>query len=412
MNIMDVKSPEQIKSNVSVVKQEFRHSIKESANSLPPAQGVLTDEERKGRNMELPTDQEVLGSNIKNLDLPKEDEVDEEVADEVLEPIEVQSTEKVENEKAKKDKEAIALETIEDFEIDNEDDKEFLKKLYDGNIPGKEKADVAKEGVKPVVDEKEIEEKYKPYISKAKEYEEVLNDPLTKALIEFRKSGKSDLNEFAKEVGFVNVEAMSDVDIITAECRREGLTDEQIESELESFNSMSELQKKKHIKSVKNEMIQERDEKLKSFTAGNEQARKVYAEAARVGKAQLEDLMPKMTDKKYEGLLITPEMAKSIEQYVIERPEPIYKDGQFVGFDIKTSIDNAVTKLYKNEWKKSLIELGRTLGADKALSARIRPNRKEATSAVVPLKQTSEKDIFESSSQKMWDKRLGKKGLK
>ncbi len=157
---------------------------------------------------------------------------------------------------------------------------------------------------------------------------------------------------------------------------------------------------------MKTELIQKRDEKLKTFTAGNEKMKVVQEQAVKNGMAQLNDLIPKMESKKYEGLLITPEMANSIKQYVISHPEPSFNEnGQFVGYDIKESISTAVAKLYKNEWKKSLVELGRTIGADKTLTARIRPNKKVATSGVVPVQQKSFDDIAEASADKQWKKR-------
>ena len=229
---------------------------------------------------------------------------------------------------------------------------------------------------------------------------------MTKALIEFRKAGGTDIGEFVKSVGYVNVEGMSERELIEFEGKQEGLTPEEIEAEYESLESMTPLAKRKHLSAIKADVAAKRDEKLKTFTAGNEDARKSYEVSARVAKTELEELIPKMSGKKYEGLLITPEMAKRIEQYVIDRAEPIVNNGKVVGFDIKGTVESAVAKLYRNEWKKSLIELGRTMGADKALTARVRPNKNEVSSAIPPIKQgPTFDDIAKSHADKLWKKR-------
>ena len=391
---------EPIKSNTAPVGQVFRQSIKEAANGLPPAPGFIKDRNK------LPTDEEVLGSTKLSSSLSPEEDTEEHEEDET--PIELIVTEPIgkenKNENSEKAVKDIGGERIENFNIEDEDTLAFVKDLYKGNTP--EGSEITEDKKSPVVDEKAFEEKYKPYVEKAKEFDSVISDPLTKALIEFRKAGGTDIGEFVKSVGYVNVEGMSERELIEFEGKQEGLTPEEIEAEYESLESMTPLAKRKHLSAIKADVAAKRDEKLKTFTAGNEDARKSYEVSARVAKTELEELIPKMSGKKYEGLLITPEMAKRIEQYVIDRAEPIVNNGKVVGFDIKGTVESAVAKLYRNEWKKSLIELGRTMGADKALTARVRPNKNEVSSAIPPIKQgPTFDDIAKSHADKLWKKR-------
>ncbi len=392
------------------VAQVYKQEVRKLAFNLPPAPDL------SGRT--LPTDEEVLGS-TKGTPAPTEEvnptlnNEEGEVAPEEVEPA-IESIEPEPNVEAEVATKEVAGEKIAEFNLENEEDNDFLKTLYKDDDKDVE-ADSDKAPVKAKASketEAEYEEKYKPFKEKAAEYEAVLSDPMAKAFIEYLKSGKRDPNEFAKEAGFLNIETMTDKQVLEYECTQAKLSAEEIEAEIESFETMTPLQKKRHIDSTKSEMIQKRDEKLKAFTAGNEKAQKVQQEAVRIGMAQLNDIIPKMEQKKYEGLLITPEMANRIKQHVISHPEPAFDDnGQFVGYDIKESISTAVTKLYKDQWKKSLVELGRSIGADKTLTARIRPNKKVATSAVIPTQQATFDDVYKDRMDAKWKER-GKPNLK
>lgn len=388
----------------SPVAPVYKQSIKSAAHSLPPAPKY---------NNELPKDEEVLSSNRiqttltnveKNIEAPALEESHEEVEEEPEAIIESITPEK--NEVAEQATKEVVADKIQEFDLDNEEDTNFLKDLYKDSDINKEETTASEKTKTSKIYEVELEEKYRPYKEKATEYESVLADPMAKAFIEYLKSGKRDPNEFAKEAGFINIESLTPEQVMEQDFRNEGLTSEEITQELEAFENLSPYEKKKRVNSVKAELIQKRDEKLKTFTAGTEKVQAVQQQAVKMGMAQLNDLIPKMESKKYEGLLITPEMANSIKQFVISHPEPSFdENGQFVGYDIKESISTAVTKLYKNEWKKSLVELGRTLGADKTLTARIRPNKKVATSAIAPISQKSFEDIARERADKQWKKR-------
>ncbi len=383
----------------SPVAPAYTQSIRESAKNLPPVEGFV-------KKTTSPTDKEVLGKNTTEHTLEQEEDFEEEEVEEIPEPV-IDPIKTEVNEEAEAAKEEVAGEKkVDEFKLDDENDTEFLKDLYKNEISAEGKEEVKT----PKASEIEIEAKYAPYKAKAAEYDAVLADPLIKAFIENVKAGKKNPIEFAKSVGFIDVESMTAEEVIKYECEQAKLTPEETEMELESFSSMTALQKKRHVESTKSELIQKRDEKLKTFTAGNEKVQAVQREAAKVGTSQLKDLSQKMVGKKYEGLLITPEMMNSIEQHVISRPEPVFDEkGQFVGYDIKESISTAVTKLYKDQWKKALVELGRTIGADKTLTARIRPNKKIAGAAAIPIQQKDFKDIVNDASKKTWDKRLGNK---
>lgn len=378
----------------SPVPKVYSDSISEFANSLPPAQKFV-----------VPTDEEVLGKQKGLNPTEVNNETEEEVIEEEEEPV-IESVNVNTNEGADKAvKEIAGEEKLKEFKLDDAEDEEFIKSLYGKDEPASEvDAEVAPQSKKKAT-EADLEEKYKPYKEKASEYDAVMSHPLAKAFVEFVKAGKTDPTEFAKEVGFLNVEAMTDVQIIEQDCRNEGLTDEDIETEVEAFNSKSPYEKKKRVNEIKSDLIKKRDEKLKTFSAGSEQIQRVKKEVAAAGRAQLDELIPKMVNKKFKGLMITPEMGNAIQQHVVNYAKPIISEkGQLVGYDIKSSINSAIFELYSEQRDKALIELGRTLGADKTLTARIRPNKKVSTAAAIPSAQKTFDQIATEQADKRWQK--------
>lgn len=287
---------------------------------------------------------------------------------------------------------------IQEFEFD-EDTRSYLTAIY-------KEAEVTEEKKTPSKQKEDLEERYKPYVEKATEYESIINDPLTKAFIEFRKSGGSDPSEFVQQAGVFDVEKMTPEQLIEIDMKNTGLTPDQITEEMERFNDLSVYEKKKLTKSVKEDLLRQRDEKLKAFTGKSEQSQVVFQEAVKRGTQELDSVIQNMENKRYKGLLITPEMAKSIRQDVLNNSVPRLDDkGQFVGFDIAESVRRSVILNYDEIRSKALIELGKTLGADRAMTARIRPNKKEVGAAVVPITQNGLDEAAKNVADKFWKKR-------
>lgn len=382
--------------HVPPVPQTFRDSIKSAAASLAPPQTT-----------EVPTTMEVDKPDPAQLSDPKVVDKNIEEKEELKndEPI-IEVDLKQENKAAEAAKETITSEKkIEDFEFDD-DTKSFLNDIYkeeDNEEKEVESPELKRVSAKRIA---EIEDKYKPYMEKATEYESVLNDPLTKAFIEFRKSGGNDPNEFIKQTGVVDIEGMTPEQLIEVDMKNSGLTPDEITDEMERFKELSTYEKKKLTKSVKDDLSRTRDEKLKAFTGKSEQGQRVYQEAIKRGTQELDSVIQTMEGKKYKGLLITPEMAKSIRQDVMRNSVPrLDEKGQFIGFDISESIRRAVILNYDEQRSKSLIEIGKTIGADKTLTARIRPNKKEAGTAVIPITQKTVEDAGRAVSDRFWKKR-------
>jgi hypothetical protein len=388
---------------------EFKESIKESAQELvaesKPHTPIIKEE--------LTLEQEIDNANGINKPEVKVDKIDNEDQDS-------DDNNDVSNDELKKDVEPLAgknnesdkvKETIaadvkpEEFEFEEPEVSEYVKSLYNKNEEAGKPSDSKKtKDTSPEV-EAEASEKYKPYVEKATEYESVLKNPIAKAFIDFVKAGGTDPSEFIKQAGIVDVKSLTSEQLLEMDCKQNGLTEDETKIELEAFEDKTPLEKKKIIENLKSEFNRKRDEKLKTFTAANEAQQQVMTQAIKTGRTELDSVLPKMEGKSYKGLLLTPEMVKKVRQSVTESPVPKFdKSGQFVGFDIPESIRRAVILNFDEQRSKSLIEMGRTMGTDKALRLRNRPEKKEVTSPLQPQPVSTLEKATERATEKLWAK--------
>ena len=105
------------------------------------------------------------------------------------------------------------------------------------------------------------------YESRIQEYEAVLEDDFIQSYLNTKSAGK-DLTEFFESVKPQDAKLMTDEQLIRYECEKAGVTDEDaIEQELDTLSSLTMLQKKKRLDSIRNEIQSENAEKLKRYNA-------------------------------------------------------------------------------------------------------------------------------------------------
>lgn len=244
------------------------------------------------------------------------------------------------------------------------------------------------------------------YLEKAKQYDELLSDPVLKAFVEFKKSGKSDPREFAEMVAGVDSSKMTSRQVYEHQLKTGGYNSEEIENELADFDSMSKIKQDNFVKPFRAEIEVKNQEKLKTFSSHNEAQQKFYAEEQKFQKQiidkatnELNTTIEKMVGKKYEALSVTSDMAESIRDYVLNTyTEPIVDDkGKVVDYNIQSSIDIAMYKLYGKKMKKAIAEAAKAQGMEEVLKARLRPNKTEGNN----FNQLDSSDDAKTASQAM-----------
>lgn len=304
----------------------------------------------------------------------------------------------------------------QDNEI-GEDVREFISYLNDDETSSGD-SDQMFEADDPK--SQEFQKKYEELQGKLQEYEQTLSDPLVSAFAEFVKSGNTDVNEFAKQVGALSVGELDVEAMYRMRAQEMGFEGEELEDavleQLDKFNTMTRLERKDEENKLRSTYKSQSAERLKSFT--ERMANERSTEQQRVAKivesaeVELDEVLNKMAGQRWKSLVLDESMVKNIRE-AIPAFAPLMgkfdEQQKLVGFDVKDGIEMAIWKLYGKQLLKSTFDIGRTSGFDEAMKERIRPTATPGTSTAptYPAKSTDESisDARKAAAQRTSGKR-------
>jgi len=271
-----------------------------------------------------------------------------------------------------------------------EDDvRSFIQDL-DKDDSAEEKKSTKSESKSEKKSPEKEESDYSKYIEKAKEYESLLSNPIAKAFVDQLSTGELDIRKFADEIAGVDVKKMSSRELYEHHLKNGGYSTEDIDNELSDFDSWSKIKQDAFVKPFRSEIEAKNQEKLKAFSSKIESNRAAQIEAQKQQEKVFKDAMSelsesvkKLSGKRYNSLLITPEMAESIQDYVMnQNAEREYDEkGNISKVNIQSSIDTAIWKLYSKKMMKSLADSSKALGMEEVLKQRVRPNKTDVSNA-------------------------------
>lgn len=298
----------------------------------------------------------------------------------------------------------------------DDDMKQFISYLNDDENESSDETGIITDDPKS----QEFYKKYEELESKVNDYEKILNDPLVSAFAEFIKSGNTDVNEFAKQVGSLNVGEMDIESMYRMRAQEMGFDGEELEDavmeQLDKFNTMTRLERKDEESKLRSVYKSQSAERLKSFTEriANErtQEQQRVAKIVESAETELEEVLNKMNGQRWKSLTIDESMIKTIRD-AIPAFAPImgkFDEGQkLVGFDVKDGIEMAIWKLYGKQLLKSTFDVGRTSGFEEAMKDRVRPTATPggSTAPAYPSKSADESisDARKAAAQRASSKR-------
>lgn len=234
------------------------------------------------------------------------------------------------------------------------------------------------------------------YESRIQQYEAVLNDEFIQSYLNTREAGK-DLSEFFENIKPKDANQMTDEQLIRYECEKAGITDEDaIEQELDTLSSLTLLQKKKRLDSIRNEVQSENADKLKRYNA---ETRKVAEDKKVVfNKAiqELEATTNELVDKNIYGLKITKEIADDIKDLYLNRQMPVFNSNGSP--DIAASIELAIYRNYMKTLVKANVNAAKTEGKKEVLKKITNPSANNTASSRI-VETRSELDDIASAME-------------
>lgn len=183
------------------------------------------------------------------------------------------------------------------------------------------------------------------YENKLRGYEEIMEDPLIRAILANKASGKG-IDHLLEEIKPTDPKKLTEEQLIRYEAEANDMTDEDsIQVELDSLSTMSPLQKIKRLNLIRAEIEESNKARLKRYASETTTIVADKAKSTQIAIQELESSANALVDKDVFGLKITKEISDDIKETYLTKRNPVYKsDGTP---DIEASI-----KLYL--WEKQL----------------------------------------------------------
>lgn len=365
------KSALRIQSNQKVqeerkaaAKEADGNSVKptsENVDTIQKATDIVADEPKKGTEQLAAEEQARIDIEKNNIAIAAENKVKQ------IEGLE----KKVETLEAKVVESVIAP---NHWEV-SEEGAEALK-----NLENKE--------ISSVDNTKELSKKYE---TKAKEYEDLVSDPLIKAYLS-AKEAKKDVSTFIDEIKGEDIKSLTDEQVWQKELKSANLTDDEISAEMDSFKDLSPYQKKKQAEPIRAKLQSEQANRLKQYASENSATAARAQEVTQKFITEKEQYLNSKKGKVEMGLEMTPARLQEVSDYVdnfnLQRPDGSVDVARIGRLGI---LEKNYKLLLQNAYNKG--------GGDreiKLMKEMARPSREDGTLKILPEQTSAAKKDVES----------------
>jgi hypothetical protein len=160
------------------------------------------------------------------------------------------------------------------------------------------------------------------------------------------------------------------------------------------LSSLTMLQKKKRLDSIRNEIQSENAEKLKRYNADTKKVAEDKKVVFNRAIQELETITNDLVDKNIYGLKITKEIATDIKDLYLNRQMPVFDNNG--NPDIAASIELAIYRNYMKTLVKANVNAAKTEGKKEVLKKITNPSANNTASSRI-VETRSEIDDIESA---------------
>jgi hypothetical protein len=213
---------------------------------------------------------------------------------------------------------------------------------------------------------------------KVAQAEAVLNDPLIDGYLKFKQSSNGSFRDYMKSFELdKDYDAMSDKEIYKMSVNGLGLTEEEVEYEMDRFDDLSPVQKKLETRNMREELKKQQEDRIKNVAfQTSEQSveqQKRMQETQKKNHEQFVGLTRSMVNKGYYGLNLTEDMTKAIHDYVISgKIGFVNADGTV---NVNKMFDFAAWDLFKKDVLQNKVQQGKVKGQKAEFIKRAAPKR-------------------------------------
>ena len=213
---------------------------------------------------------------------------------------------------------------------------------------------------------------------KVSQAEAVLNDPLIDGYLKFKQSGNGSFRDYMKSFELdKDYDAMSDKEIYKMSVNGLGLTEEEVEYEMDRFDDLSPVQKKLETRKMREDLKKQQEDRIKNVAfQTSEQSveqQKRMQETQKKNHEQFVGLTRSMVNKGYYGLNLTEDMTKAIHDHVVSgKIGFVNADGTV---NVNKMFDFAAWDLFKKDVLQNKVQQGKVKGQKAEFIKRAAPKR-------------------------------------
>lgn len=213
---------------------------------------------------------------------------------------------------------------------------------------------------------------------KVEQAESILSDPLIDGYLKFKQSGNGNFRDYLKSFELdKDFDAMPDKEIYKMSVNGLGLTEEELEYEMDRFDDLSPAQKKLEVRKMREDLKREQENRLKNVAFETSQQsveqQKRMQEVQKRNHEQFVGLTKSMVNKGYYGLNLTEEMTKAIHDHVVSgKIGFVNADGTV---NVNKMFDFAAWDLFKKDVLQNKVQQGKVKGQKAEFIKRAAPKR-------------------------------------
>lgn len=256
-------------------------------------------------------------------------------------------------------KEVPAAETVKDPKAEIVDDYKEFDEDDEPAVPGEGKSTPAAQ------ENPEL-------LSKAKEYDDLLSDPLISMVIAAKKAGKPiiPILEQAKPVDFSKLSAE---DMIKLDCERMGITSEkEIEAEVDAFNSLTPRKQKEELSQLQSKLTADQNTRIEKIVSGVKEDTGKQAAIMNNFVTGVQTLAKDVIGKDFNGIKVDEKTAKEMEDYVLHNWGLFQSDGSI---NVKKAMSYAFWDLRGKKMLREHAKNSRNSGRQEILEDVHQPDR-------------------------------------
>ncbi len=342
---------------------------------LSPVSDIDSPEPLKN-NLSVEPIVEVLKTHSDESGLLKNDNVEEVVLKE-----EVTDKKRVDLDKKNDELNDKKIDKVEVVDIEIKEHLDWLKEDEEGEAGEKKDKNVSKK------DDKDYEKEISTYKSKVDEYELILNDDYVKAIVEFRKTGGTDLSELNNYLGIVNTDKITIEDFYKTKAAEQGLKGDEltdaVDESVDRYKSLPKIDQAEILNNFKNTLKNKTEEKLKSFSEKNQEYMRENERIQANSISEFKKQVTSLVGKKWRGLLIDEDMGKVL----LNTPDystPVVNDkGRIVDYDVKHGVEMAIYAKFGKKLLQAQYKIAKINAYDKLIEERNRPSENMSSNQIV-----------------------------